>query len=145
MMRKFHLGLGYASLALGVAGIVLPVLPTTPFVILAAWCFARSNPALAAWLYEHPRFGALLIAWRDQGAIPLRAKTFALLAMAASYALTVWLRPGPYLPYILAAVMGGVAIYIVTRPSPRSKPPQIMEQRRELQGPGTTHREDDRP
>lgn len=124
MKRRIHLGLGYASLALGIAGIVLPVLPTTPFVILAAWCFARSNPALAARLYDHPRFGPLLTTWRDQGAIPSHAKVYALLAMAASYAVTVWLSPGPTIPYILAAVMGGVAIYIVTRPSPRKAPSQ---------------------
>jgi len=144
-MKRFHLGLGYVSLALGVAGIVLPVLPTTPFIILAAWCFARSNPALAAWLHQHPRFGALLTAWRDQGAIPPRAKIYALLAMAASYALTVWLRPGPYLPYILAAVMGAVAIYIVTRPSPRSGPPPHMKARAGRQEGAETRREADRP
>ena len=73
-MRRFYLCLGYASLALGVIGIFLPVLPTTPFVLLAAWCFARSNPALADRLYSHPRFGAVLRAWRDERAIPLRAK-----------------------------------------------------------------------
>lgn len=121
MMRRLHLALGYASFALGIVGIVLPVLPTTPFIILAAWCFARSNPALAARLYQHPRFGALLTTWRDQGAIPVRAKVYALLTMAASYAVTVWLSPNPSVPYILAGVMGLVAIYIVTRPSPRSE------------------------
>jgi uncharacterized protein len=121
MMRRLYLGLGYASLVLGIAGIVLPVLPTTPFIILAAWCFARSSPALAAWLYAHPRFGALLTTWRDQGAIPPRAKVYALLAMAASYAVTMCLSPGPSVPYILAAVMGAIAVYIVTRPSPQTR------------------------
>jgi uncharacterized protein len=118
-MRRFHLALGYTSLVLGIIGIVLPVLPTTPFVILAAWCFARSNPALAEWLYEHPRFGTLLTTWRDQRAIPPRAKIYALLTLALSYAITVWLTRIPYVPFILAAVMGSVALYIVTRPSPQ--------------------------
>ncbi|HZH11180.1 MAG TPA: YbaN family protein [Microvirga sp.] len=117
-MRKLYLGLGYASLALGIVGIMLPLLPTTPFVILAAYCFARSNSALATRLYDHPQFGPLLTTWRDQGAIPPRAKAYALLAMAASYALSVWLSPSSSVAYILAAVMGCVAIYIVTRPSP---------------------------
>ncbi len=121
-MRRFHLAVGYASLALGLAGIVLPLLPTTPFVILAAWCFARSNPALAERLYENPRFGPLLTTWRDQRAIPLRAKICALLALALSYAMTVWLVRSPYVPFILAAVMGSVGLYIVTRPSPRGIP-----------------------
>jgi uncharacterized membrane protein YbaN (DUF454 family) len=118
-MRRFYLALGYASLVLGIAGIVLPLLPTTPFVILAAWCFARSNPALAKRLYEHPRFGALLTTWRDQRAIPSRAKIYALLTLALSYAVTVWLVRNPYVPFLLAAIMGSVALYIVTRPSPR--------------------------
>lgn len=120
-MRRFHLALGYTSLVLGIIGIVLPVLPTTPFVILAAWCFARSNPALAKRLYEHPRFGALLTTWRDQRAIPPRAKIYALLTLALSYIITVWLTRSPYVPFILATVMGSVALYIVTRPSPRER------------------------
>lgn len=119
MMRRLHLALGYASLALGIVGIVLPVLPTTPFIILAAWCFARSNPALAAWLYDHPRFGKLLTTWRDQRAIPPRAKVYALLSLAVSYAITVWLTSSPVVPYILAAIMGSVGLYIATRPTPR--------------------------
>ncbi len=118
-MRRFHLGLGYVSLALGVLGIALPVLPTTPFIILAAWCFARSKPALADWLYNHPRFGRYLTLWRDQGAIPRRGKILALSALAASYAFTVWLTQSRYVPIILAVVMGSVALYIVTRPLPR--------------------------
>jgi uncharacterized membrane protein YbaN (DUF454 family) len=119
MMRRLHLALGYASLALGIVGIALPVLPTTPFIILAAWCFARSNPKLAVWLYDHPRFGRLLTTWRDQRAIPSRAKIYALLSLAASYAMTVWLTSSPYVPFILAVIMGSVAFYIVTRPTPR--------------------------
>ncbi|WP_243370158.1 YbaN family protein [Microvirga solisilvae] len=118
-MRRLYLSLGYASLALGILGIVLPVLPTTPFVILAAWCFTRSNPALAAWLYDHPRFGTLLTTWRDQRAISPRTKVYALLVMAASYAVAVWLSSSPYLPLILAVVMGSVGLYIATRPTPR--------------------------
>ena len=120
-MRTFYLTLGYASFALGILGVVLPVLPTTPFIILAAWCFTRSNPALAARLYNHPRFGSLLTTWRDQRAIPSRVKIYALAVMAASYAATVWLTTSPYVPFILAAVMGGVGYYIVTRPTPRKK------------------------
>lgn len=122
-MRRVYLCLGYLSFALGMLGIVLPLLPTTPFILLAAWCFARSNPALANRLYAHPRFGALLSNWRDQRAISLRAKIYALIALACSYALSVWFSDSPYLPFILAVVLGSVALYLVTRPSPRENGP----------------------
>ncbi|MCG7393754.1 YbaN family protein [Microvirga sp. ACRRW] len=118
-MRSFYLALGYTSLALGILGIALPVLPTTPFIILAAWAFTRSNPALAAWLYNHPRFGTILTTWRDQGAIPFRVKIYALFVMAVSYAVTIWLTSNPYVPFLLAVILGSVGLYIATRPSPR--------------------------
>jgi uncharacterized protein len=120
-MRRFHLGLGYLSLALGAAGIVLPLLPTTPFVILAAWCFARSNPALAARLYGDPRFGPALTAWRDQGAVSRRAKILALSSLLICYLISIRLVESPYVPFILAAIMGSVALYIATRPLPSTR------------------------
>ena len=118
-MRRLYLCLGYGSLALGVIGIFLPVLPTTPFVLLAAWCCTRSNPAMAERLYNHPRFGALLTAWRDQKAIPRRAKILALSMLALSYGLILWITDDGILPIVLAAIMGSVALYIATRPPPR--------------------------
>ncbi|WP_246776711.1 YbaN family protein [Microvirga sp. VF16] len=119
MMRRLYLCLGYASLVLGIVGIFLPVLPTTPFVLVSAWCFARSNPVLAERLYNHPRFGPLLTAWRDQRAIPLHAKFYALAALVLSYALILWLTENRILLVILAAIMGSVGLYIATRPRPR--------------------------
>ena len=76
---------GSALLLLGVAGIIIPVLPTTPFVLLAVGCYSRSSPRLAEWLETHPRFGPTLRAWRNEGAIDGRAKAAAILAMALGY------------------------------------------------------------
>lgn len=118
-MRRFHLCLGYTSLGLGILGLALPLLPTTPFVLLAVWSFARSNPKLAERLYNDPRFGPLLRDWRDQRAIPIRAKILALAMLALSYILALFLAEGPAIPFILAAIMGSVALYIATRPNPR--------------------------
>jgi hypothetical protein len=118
-MRRLYLSLGYASAALGVLGIALPLLPTTPFMLLAVWCFLRSDPALAERLMRHPRFGPPLADWRREGAIAPRAKLAALVAMLASYALTVWASGSLPLAVGLAVVMGGAGLYVATRPNPR--------------------------
>ncbi|MEJ6003577.1 YbaN family protein [Paucibacter soli] len=68
---------GVASLALGIVGIFVPLLPTTPFVLLAAFCFARGSTRCEAWLLNHARFGPMVRNWRDHHAIPLRAKQLA--------------------------------------------------------------------
>jgi uncharacterized membrane protein YbaN (DUF454 family) len=66
--------LGLVSFALAVAGIFLPLLPTTPLLLLAAWCFVRSSPHLYEWLMRHPKFGPYIRNFRESRAIPLRVK-----------------------------------------------------------------------
>lgn len=66
--------LGVVSLVLGIAGIFLPLLPTTPFLLLAAWLFMRSSPRLYGWLTDHPRLGPYIRNFRENRAIPLRVK-----------------------------------------------------------------------
>ncbi len=77
MGRMFWTGIGSACLALGVIGIVLPILPTTPFVLLAAFAFARGSPRLRHWLETDPRFGPPIRDWERHGAIAPRAKRLA--------------------------------------------------------------------
>ncbi|MCG6121412.1 MAG: YbaN family protein [Microvirga sp.] len=126
-MRRLYRSAAYASLALGAIGVVAPVLPTTPFVILAAWCFARSDPHLAEKLYEHPTFGPYLRNWRDEGAIPLRAKVMAIGAMAASFVISVITVPFAWVPFVLGPIMAAVAIWIATRPRPKPVDPVTVE------------------
>jgi uncharacterized protein len=85
--RRLYLAAGWASVGLGTVGIFLPILPTVPFMILAAFCFARSSPALEAKLLNHPRYGPHLVAWREKGIVSRRAKLSATAAFAASIAI----------------------------------------------------------
>lgn len=85
-MRIVLLCLGWFFVALGIIGAALPVMPTTPFLLLAVACFARSSPQLESWLMNHPTFGPPLKNWRERGAISRRAKMLAVSMMAASYA-----------------------------------------------------------
>ena len=73
-MKIFLTILGLVSFALAVAGIFLPLLPTTPLLLLAAWCFVRSSPHLYEWLMRHPKFGPYIRNFRESRAIPLRVK-----------------------------------------------------------------------
>jgi hypothetical protein len=114
--RWLFLGLGHAAVALGVAGAFLPLLPTTPLLLLAAWAYARSSPELRARLYAHPRFGAPLRQWHEHGAISGRAKVMAVIALLASFGIAVWTTDHPAVPYIMAAVVVGVSTFILSRP-----------------------------
>ncbi len=117
-MRRVYLVLGFVFIALGFVGAFLPVLPTTPFLILATSCFARSSPRLENWLLSHPRFGPALRVWRERGAIPLKAKLLALAGISAGF-LLFWIgsAPGPILTASVGALMLVGLVYVFTRPS----------------------------
>jgi len=117
-MRGLFLAAGLVCVALGFIGVFLPVLPTTPFLILAVACFARSSRRLENWMLDHPRFGPLLRDWRRRGAIPRRAKMMAFAGILAGYVL-FWLgsNPGPLLATGVAAFMLTGLAYVLTRPS----------------------------
>ena len=110
---------------MGVVGIALPVLPTTPFLLLAAWCFARSSERLHRWLVTHRRFGVYVVGFVYGGGIPRRAKLMALVVLwvsiSASCAVIVWRLDGPVpeLPLVLFLVVMAAAVsgFILTRPS----------------------------
>jgi uncharacterized protein len=115
MRRTLYLTGGFVALALGAVGIFLPLLPTAPFMILAAFFFARSNPALEARLLDHRHFGPHIRRWRERRAISRRGKRAALAAFAFSALLALFLAPFPWLLIPLAAaVIGGTWIW--TRP-----------------------------
>ncbi len=117
VQQAIWLAAGLLMLALGIIGAFLPLMPTTIFLIMAGWCFARSSPRLESWLMNHPRFGGTLRAWRDHRAIPRRAKIAACTGMIVGFVL-FWLgaHPGPLLAIGVAAALVACAAYVVTRP-----------------------------
>ncbi|WP_181705632.1 DUF454 family protein [Chthonobacter rhizosphaerae] len=117
-MRLLYLAAGYVFLGLGILGAFLPLLPTTIFLILAAAAFARSSPKLEARLLADKRFGPPLRRWRERGAIAPTAKLMALGGMAAGYLLfALTTRPALPMAGVVAIVMLGCAVYVVSRPN----------------------------
>jgi uncharacterized membrane protein YbaN (DUF454 family) len=110
---------GSVFLLLGIAGIVVPLLPTTPFILLAIGCYSRSSPRLAARLESHPRFGPALRSWREEGAIAGRAKAAAVVAMALGFGV---MQVATRIPVAgtaaIAATLVACAIFILSRPRP---------------------------
>ena len=91
--RTVYFVLGWVMVALGFVGALLPIMPTTIFLILAVWCFGRSSPRFEKWLLEHPVFGPTLAQWRRHGAVPRRVKWIACSGMAFGYG-TFFASPG---------------------------------------------------
>lgn len=117
-LRLLCIGLGWLMVGFAVAGIFLPVLPTTPFLLLAAGLFARASPRLERWLLEHPNFGPSLRLWRDKGAIPARAKTAAIALMVTSFVFfCIVSKPSLSLAAVVAGAMLLPALFIITRPT----------------------------
>ena len=109
---------GAIALALGILGVPLPLLPTTPFLLLAAFCFSRGSERLHDWLVTHPRLGPPIHQWREHGAISRRAKTLAGLAMLAAF-LGAWAAGAPRGALMIQiGVLCLVALFIFTRPAP---------------------------
>ena len=116
--RLAYLGVGWACFGVGLVGAFLPVLPTTPFMIVALWAFSKSSPRLRTWLYNHRVFGPALQRWHEHRVIPTSAKIAALGAMTASLAYMVFFTQAGW-PSVLAAatLMAVGAGYILTKPS----------------------------
>lgn len=112
--------LGVAFVGLGFVGAFLPLLPTTPFLLLALACFARSSPAIHDWLINHRLLGPYIVDWERDRSIPFGAKITSVVMMSASFA---WLSLGTNAPAIALWMTGVilicVAVYIVTRPTSR--------------------------
>ena len=112
---------GVIALALGGLGIVLPFLPTTPFVLVAAFAFANSSEKLHQWLLDHNVFGPLIANWRSHRAITRRAKIASILAMLAVIAISLFFELPAYAIIIQILVLSAAAVFILSRPAPPSQ------------------------
>ncbi|MGI3185616.1 YbaN family protein [Nioella aestuarii] len=111
------LALGWSAVALGFAGVVLPILPTTPFLILAAFAFSKSSPRLRQWLVDHQIFGGPIRDWEENGAIRPRYKVMACTAMALVLLVSVLSSFSGTVILIQLIAMGSAAAFILSRPN----------------------------
>ena len=119
LLRPYRLllfALAWIFLAVGIAGLFLPVVPGTLCLILAAACFTRSSPRFERWLLDHPRFGPPVRAWRETGAVPRRAKIFAGISLAASWLIILATGASAAVTAATVALFVAVGLYVATRP-----------------------------
>lgn len=120
-VKTAYLALAYLSLLIGVVGIVTPLLPTTPLLLLSAWSAAKGSPRLHRWLTTHPHLSKPLRAWQQERAIPSAAKRLAIVMLVSSWLLLIfsgvhWVIIGTTL-----CLFGAIGIFIFTRPSPQDE------------------------
>ena len=118
--RALWLGAGGLALLAGLVGIFLPLLPTTPFVLLAAFCFSRGSARWEAWMLNHPRFGPMVRDWREHRAVPLRAKQFATVMMTIGSVWAAFTLP-PRVAWLPALCCAAVATWLWRLPT---RPPR---------------------
>jgi len=114
---------GTISLALGSIGVVMPVLPTTPFVLISAYCFYRSSERLHHWLVHHPRFGPIILRVRRGEGITLRVKLFALASAYSAVGATIILVDNLHLRIFLALVLVTKTVVMIRIPTYRPEKP----------------------
>ena len=115
-MRLIWTLAGLAALVMGVIGIFLPLWPTVPFLLLAAFCFARGSQRLHDWLVAHPKLGPGIRNWQHHGAISRKSKIAAMIAICVTFSLSLIFGVKTYVLLIQAVVLGAVSIFILTRP-----------------------------
>lgn len=110
--------LAFGSLGLGIAGVFLPGLPTTVFILIAGWATARSSPRLHRWLWSHPVFGPMLVNWSQGGKVSRKAKRSAAGMMTVCGAV-LWLTPVPtWTAWLACGCMAAVLVWLWRRPEP---------------------------
>ncbi|QNK05705.1 DUF454 family protein [Enterobacter sp. JUb54] len=112
MPRIILIIIGWLAVALGTLGIFLPLLPTTPFILLAAWCFARSSPRFHYWLLYRSWFGGYLRHWQQYRAMPPGAKPRAIVMILLTFALSLWLVKLTWVRILLLVILTCLLIFM---------------------------------
>ena len=121
-MKPVYFFLGWLFFSMGLVGVFLPVLLTTPFMLLALWSFSKSSEKFHHWLYHHPVFGPPLRLWEEHSVIPLYAKIIVITFMLISISVMVIYSPlEHWLQVMIAVLMLAAAIYVLGKPS---RPPE---------------------
>ena len=115
-MRIIYMLSGWISVGLGVVGIVLPILPTVPFLLLAAFCFAKSSTAAHLWLINHKYFGPPILDWQQNGSIRRSAKLMASICIILAFSVSITLGVAWWTLTLQAFVLICVSIFIWSRP-----------------------------
>jgi len=120
-MRPVFFVLGWCFVGLGAVGVIVPGLPTVPFMLVALWAFSRSSRRLHDWLYTHPVFGPPLQDWQAHGVISIKAKVLAIATMLASLVYMLFFTDmATWLKGTVGAVMAVGGVYILRQPSRRT-------------------------
>lgn len=119
LRRMAYVGAGHFFLAVGIIGVFLPILPTTPFVLLAAFCYERGSPRFHALLLENRHVGPYIRNWKDHRSIPLRAKVLAVTMITTSVGWIIYAAPLMIVKVSMTVIGMCVSAYILTRPSTR--------------------------
>lgn len=116
-IRWIYITVGWVCTGLGILGAFLPVMPTTPFLLVALWAFSKSSPRLQKWLFDHPRYGKTLRDWHVHRAIRRDIKVIAVTAMAASVVMVNWMTDSMVAIFLHASLVTITALFILSRPS----------------------------
>ena len=118
MTRFVALILAYFFLILALIGIILPGLPTVPFLLLTAWFSAKGSDRLHNWLYAHPKLGKLLIDWEQQGAISRTSKIIAVLLLTLSWVVMYQRIDNTWVITGMAVLFISIIAFLISRPEP---------------------------
>ena len=127
-MKPIHkylfLAAGFISMIFGFIGMFLPILPTTPFMILAAFCFSKSSERLHKWLLSRPNIGKLIIDWEKHGVIRMKAKIYSTIVIIPLFSYTlIFVNVNNWIKALLVLIALSVLSFIWSRPSKPLKSP----------------------